>query len=193
MDMNQLLKEKFSNYFSLLNNMNNKSSVNLNSEIIKTQNQLKFSKFIFIKEKQNQMFNFQIICNDKTFNINRLILMSNSLFFKNLINSELIESKDNKFTIDKKFANLINKIINFLNKDYFENSASDIFELLDISHYFMIDNLTVLIESELEKFISKNKILRRPYECLVFTRSITKLLSLLSKKKLYLLFDVKLQ
>ena len=80
--------------------------------------------------------------------------MSNSIFFKNLINSEFLEARDNKFTLDNKYSHFINKIINFLNKEHFENPATDIFDLLDISNYLMIDSLTGLIESELEKLIS---------------------------------------
>ena len=107
-----------------------------------------------MKENINPEFKFSLICNDKTYNINKLVLMNNSEFFKNLINSDLNESKENKFKLDDNISHFMEKIINFLNKDNLENSASDIFQLLDVSHYFMIDNLTVLIESELEKLIS---------------------------------------
>ena len=153
--MKILLKDKFSNYFCFLNESNSKTAVNLNHEINKTQQNLDQARTLYIKENKIPYFDFSIQCDSKTFSINKMVLMNSSLFFENLIKSELNESKKNSFTLDTKFINFFNKIINFMNKENFENSASEILEILDISHYFMIDNLTALIESELEKLISK--------------------------------------
>ena len=154
--MNALLKNKFTNYFSFLNEVNNKSSRNLNQEIIKIQNFLNETRNINLKENLNSNNTFTLICGSKNYNINKHLLKSSSLFFENLINSELEESGLNCFNVDNNFSNFIEDIIFFLRKENFSKTASEIFELLDISQYFMIDTLTSLIESELEKLISKN-------------------------------------
>jgi len=155
MDLSRLLKNKFSNYFSFLNNVNDKTSVNLNHEIIKLQKTLNELRNLNLKEKQSSKNTFTLKCGSKTYEINRHLLKSSSLFFEYLINSELEESRLNRFDVNDNFGNFIEKIVNFLRKENFDQQASDIFELLDISQFFMIDSLTSLIESELERIISK--------------------------------------
>jgi len=155
MDLSRLLKNKFSNYFSFLNNVNDKTSVNLNHEIIKLQKTLNELRNLNLKEKQSSKNTFTLKCGSKTYEINRHLLKSSSLFFEYLINSELEESRLNRFDVNDNFGNFIEKIVNFLRKENFDQQASDIFELLDISQFFMIDSLTSLIESELERLISK--------------------------------------
>jgi hypothetical protein len=155
MDLSRLLKNKFSNYFSFLNNVNDKTSVNFNHEIIKLQKTLNELRNLNLKEKQSSKNTFTLKCGSKTYEINRHLLKSSSLFFEYLINSELEESRLNRFDVNDNFGNFIEKIVNFLRKENFDQQASDIFELLDISQFFMIDSLTSLIESELERLISK--------------------------------------
>jgi hypothetical protein len=46
-------------------------------------------------------------------------------------------------------------VIKYLNSEKIEVGVGELFELLDISNYFMIDNLTSLLEIELEAIISK--------------------------------------
>jgi hypothetical protein len=135
--------------------VNDKTSVNLNHEIIKLQKTLNEQRNLNLKEKQSSKNTFSLKCGSNTYEINRHLLKSSSLFFEHLINSELEESRLNSFNVDDNYGNFIEKIVNFLRKENFDQQASDIFQLLDISQFFMIDSLTSLIESELEKLISK--------------------------------------
>lgn len=93
--------------------------------------------------------------------INKLMLSFKSLFFNNLIKLNKIkyQNPQNIFDLNKlelSFNNdCVEKAFKFLNCESFQINIIDIFELLDISSYFMIDNLSSLLEIELEGLISK--------------------------------------
>jgi hypothetical protein len=70
----------------------------------------------------------------------------------------------------------ISKIIKFLNSEKFELKLEDLIEVFEASTYFMVDNLSALLEIELEGVISLENVLclleiSRDYSLLFLRRS----------------------
>jgi hypothetical protein len=127
-----------------------------------------YFKIIEIKEKLYKLKNSQLCNNEENFNINigdtkssinKLNFVFKSLYFNNIVNQSRNLLFSQIFNLNNADINFSNKcilnIIKFLNNQTFELNSDDIFEMLDISSYYMIDNLSTLIEIELEGIISK--------------------------------------
>jgi alpha-tubulin suppressor-like RCC1 family protein len=130
-----------------------------NKKIVEIKEKLNEDKLDYIRSKLKNYECFKINFGEKVFKINSQNLSFKSLYFKNYIQTT------KKFEIDaKEFGieiseNNLAKLTKFFNLDSFEANSSDIFELLYLSTYFMIDNLTALIEIELEHIISLDNVL----------------------------------
>jgi alpha-tubulin suppressor-like RCC1 family protein len=130
-----------------------------NKYILSLKDQLNEDKLNYIRSHLNENSTLQLKYNDKTFHINTHNLRFKSIYFKNLLhitNKSTITLQELCVNISE--ANLY-KISQFFNSQSFELPTSDIFELLHLSTYFMIDNLTALLEIELENIINLDNVL----------------------------------
>lgn len=123
---------------------------------------LKKSKDDYLRKNLPENYRFDIKYNNSYNSINSLMLEFKSLYFNNYIKIIKEEYNQNKcITFDIKqlgieySSSIIESIIKFLNNEIFEIDFKNVFEILEASTYFMIDNLTSIIEIELENEISK--------------------------------------
>ena len=113
----------------------------------------------FIKNNLHSLSSFQINYNNKSIILNKDIITQKSKYFNNIINIMNI-NEFNMDDIDLNFDNnIIEYFINYLKGEKCEIKLKDIIELLDISYYFMADNLFYLITIQLENIIKSDNIL----------------------------------
>ena len=82
-----------------------------------------------------------------------------SFYFDNLNSEKGFEFFDMNCVPLEFSSKSIENVLKFLNGETFYISSQNIFELIDLSSYFMIDNLSALLEIELEGLISNFDIL----------------------------------
>jgi hypothetical protein len=131
-------------------------------KIYQIREKLNDLKSDFIKNIKNPKFLFKIIDTDnEVIEINKLMIGFKSFYFNNFIKiNKNISNRDEIFDLastgvsySKDCLNLMKK---FLNSEKFSINPAHVFEMLDLSSYFMMDNLSALIEIELEAIVSKN-------------------------------------
>lgn len=123
-----------------------------NVKITKIKEHLEKQKKSYMS-KNNQTY--EIIHNNKCYKINSLMLNFKSLYFNNIMKIKTINKFD--FNVLKvEYSNeVVEKFVRYLNSEEYKINISHVFEMLELSVYFMIDNLSSLIEIELENIISK--------------------------------------
>jgi hypothetical protein len=130
-----------------------------NSHILTLKDKLNDTKLNYIRSHLGDSHNLVISHSGNSYYLNTHSLRFKSLYFNNFLNIT------NKTSIDSSELGIniseesLNKITQFFNSLSFELSANDIFELLQLSTYFMIDNLTALLEIELESIINLDNVL----------------------------------
>ena len=133
--------------------------VNFHAQIVNLNQKLLELKNDHIKSSLKPQYTFEIKKSDFSIKINKLKLNFKSNYFQNLETTNLKEYRTNfidlGFGFLDKFSNSsIEKVFNFLNQEEFILNYNEIFEILEIANYFMIDNLVSLIEVEMENLIS---------------------------------------
>ncbi len=117
------------------------------NKLLKTVIPRNLSIKIILEEGSNETIHYKY---------NKIILTHKSIYFNNLLKSDPniqeISLKNLNFNFSK---NSINNILKFLHSEKFEFNFEEIFEMLEISSFLMIDNFNSLIEIELERIISK--------------------------------------
>jgi hypothetical protein len=113
----------------------------------------------FIKSNLHSLSSFTINYNNKSICLNKDIIAQKSKYFNNIIN--IMNLKEfNMDDIDLNFDNIIIEyFINYLKGEKCEIKLKDIIDLLDISYYFMADNLFYLTTIQLENMINSDNIL----------------------------------
>ena len=113
----------------------------------------------FIKSNLHSLSSFTIKYNNKSICLNKDIIAQKSKYFNNIIN--IMNLKEfNMDDIDLNFDNnIIEYFINYLKGEKCEIKQKDIIDLLDISYYFMADNLFYLTTIQLENMINSDNIL----------------------------------
>ena len=128
-------------------------------KISKLKIEINKQKKEYIKENLKNTFSFQLFYNNNSINLNKDIITQKSKYFNNVINIMKI-NEFNFDDIDLNFEhNVIEYFINFLKEEKSEIKLKDIINLLDLSSYFMADNLFYLITIQLENMINAENIL----------------------------------
>ena len=113
----------------------------------------------YIKQNFQNSFSFKLNHNNKSIYLNKDIITQKSKYFNNVINI----MKINEFNFDEIDLNFENNVIeyflNYLKEEKCEIKLKDIINLLDLSSYFMADNLFYLITIQLENMINSENIL----------------------------------
>jgi hypothetical protein len=144
----------------LLSTQKTIEKVNFHLEIIELCSKLSEAKLKWIDNNEEEKYNVIISKDDIKFKITKEKLNFVSKFFYNIETIKSNNQNSNKLNFDYLDCekSVFSKIIKFLNQEKISIEINDFQPLLDMANYFMIDDLTSLIETELEGLISKNKI-----------------------------------
>ena len=113
----------------------------------------------YIKNNLHNSFSFKLSYNNNSIYLNKDIITQKSKYFNNVINIMNIK-EFNLDEIDLNFdENVIEYFLNYLKGEKSEIKLKDIINLLDLSSYFMADNLFNLVTIELENMINSDNIL----------------------------------
>ena len=128
-------------------------------KISQLKKEINLLKKEYIKNNLQNEFSFKLYYNNNSIYLNKDIITQKSKYFNNIIN--IMNLKEfNLDEIDLNFdSNIIESFINYLKEEKCEINHKDIINLLDLSSYFMTDNLFNLITIELEHMINADNIL----------------------------------
>ena len=128
-------------------------------KISQLKKEINLLKKEYIKQNLQNEFSFKLYYNNNSIYLNKDIITQKSKYFNNIIN--IMNLKEfNLDEIDLNFdSNIIESFINYLKEEKCEINHKDIINLLDLSSYFMTDNLFNLITIELEHMINADNIL----------------------------------
>ena len=128
-------------------------------QISQLKNEINLLKKDYMKNNLKSSFSFTLKYKNKSYLINKDILIQKSKYFNNLINIMNI----NEFNMDEINLNFDDDIfeyfLNYLKEEKCQIKLKDIVSLLDLSWYFMNDNLFYLITIQLEHMINADNIL----------------------------------
>ena len=117
-------------------------------------------KIEYIQKNIKSNFSFEIKLNDnEIISINKDILSFKSVYFYNLIkimNEKTLNLKDINLNFSEENFRCL---IEFLHTSKFNINQNEIINILDLSSFFMIDNVISLIEIQLEQIIDSENIL----------------------------------
>ena len=109
--------------------------------------------------KQNFPFSFSLTFKNEQYLLNKNIISQKSKYFYNIINIMNL----NQFNLDEiglEFSDeVIHYFITYLKGEKIEINFKDIIDLLDLSYFFMADNLFYTINVQLEQMINSDNVL----------------------------------
>ena len=132
-------------------------------KISQIKNEIYISKIDYMKNisntKENFPFSFLLKFKNEEYLLNKDIVSQKSKYFYNIINIMNL----NQFNLDEiglEFSDeIILYFITYLKGEKLEINFKDIIDLLDLSYFFMADNLFYIINVQLEQMINSDNVL----------------------------------